>query len=50
MPGGCPPFSGRKILLYGTAQVTPASKEGKSKKAKGKSEEDAVCRTAFSAR
>src|SRR5437764_4940817 len=26
----------RKILLHGTAQVTPASKEGKSKKAKGK--------------
>src|SRR5437868_3841679 len=31
------PSSGGKILLYGTAQVTPASKEGKSKKAKGES-------------
>jgi len=36
--------SARKILLHGTAQVTPASNEdksneGKSKKAKGKSED-----------
>jgi hypothetical protein len=39
MPRRGQPFSGGKILLYGTAQVTPASKEGKSKKAKGKREE-----------
>jgi hypothetical protein len=47
MPQRGQPFSGGKILLYGTAQVTPASKEGKSKKAKGKREESASRRSAF---